>query len=536
LTNRTQSSLRYFQFTAIICAFLCGILPASAQTTSEEIQTLKQLIEEQRKSLNALQEKVRRLEEREADRSSTNARPTLPAIVIDTNGIPISPTNKATENLEARLRDLEQRQNIADTNAAERAKVSPTISVGANGFAFRSAETNFALRFRGMFQSDTRSFIHDNPLNEGNDGFVVRRARPILEGTVFRDFDFLVMPDFAGASPQLFEMWINYRYRPELQLRVGKVNGPSGPENLTLDTLLLLNERSFVDGLMPNRSVGAELWGDVFNAKLNYAIGVFNGAGDGRLPGNSDFGDDKEFQGRIFLQPFRNSNPRFLQGLGFGVQASYSMVSSNAAGLPGTTGGTLPGYLTPGQQQFFAYNPVVGPVVADGQHWRMSPQGYFNCGPFGLLAEYGISDQGVLNAFTLQRTKVRNTAWEVSAQWVLTGEPASLNGIVPNDPFDPRNGGWGAWQIVGRLSGMNIGSTAFQGFSDPTLSANSVFSWSLGLNWWLNRNVRFMTSFSRTHFHGGGEVDPINPIANIPPATVSHQDEMTVFSRIQLAF
>ncbi len=188
-----------------------------------------------------------------------------------------------------------------------------------------------------------------------------------------------------------------------------------------------------------------------------------------------------------------------------------------------------------GQQQFFAYNPVVGPVVGDGQHWRLSPQGFYNYGPFGVLGEYGISDQGVLNSFTLNHTRLRNTAWEVTGQWVLTGEPASLNGIVPDHPFDLA-GGWGAWQLVGRLSGIDIDPMAFQGYSDPTLSAGSADSWSLGLNWWLNRNVRFMISFSQTHFHGGGQVNPNNLLSIVPPATVSHQDENVWFSRIQLAF
>jgi len=48
------------------------------------------------------------------------------------------------------------------------------------------------------------------------------RARPILEGTVFRDFDFQFVPDFGGSSVQIFDANLNYRYRPELQLKAGK--------------------------------------------------------------------------------------------------------------------------------------------------------------------------------------------------------------------------------------------------------------------------------------------------------------------------
>jgi hypothetical protein len=48
--------------------------------------------------------------------------------------------------------------------------------------------------------------------------------------------------------------------------------------------------------------------------------------------------------------------------------------------------------------------------------------------------------------------------------------------------------------------------------------------------------VRVLTSFSRTSFKGGGQVNPVDPTANVAPATVSAQDENVFFTRIQLAF
>jgi phosphate-selective porin OprO/OprP len=120
--------------------------------------------------------------------------------------------------------------------------------------------------------------------------------------------------------------------------------------------------------------------------------------------------------------------------------------------------------------------------------------------------------------------------------WVLTGEPASFTGITPKNTFDPFNGGWGAWQLVGRFGQLDIDPVAFHGFSNPATSARSATSWSLGLNWWLNRNVRVLTSFSQTSFKGGGQVNPLDPTANVPPATVSAQDENLIFTRLQLAF
>jgi hypothetical protein len=55
------------------------------------------------------------------------------------------------------------------------------------------------------------------------------------------------------------------------------------------------------------------------------------------------------------------------------------------------------------------------------------------------------------------------------------------------------------------------------------------------LNWWLNANVRWMTSFSHTSFRGGGGVNDTIPGTMAPPATVTHQNEDVLFTRIQVA-
>ncbi|MFN0067727.1 MAG: porin, partial [Limisphaerales bacterium] len=187
-------------------------------------------------------------------------------------------------------------------------------------------------------------------------------------------------------------------------------------------------------------------------------------------------------------------------------------------------------------QQFFAYNPAVGPVVADGRHWRLAPQATYTYGPFGLLGEYTISDQGVLNASTLRTAELQHTAWQIAAQWVLTGEQATFGQLVPDRPFHPGQGGWGAWQLVGRFGQLTVDDEAFLGFATPALSASEATSWSVGINWWLNRNLRVLTSFTHTSFEGGGGVNPVFPDSLVAPATVTARDEQALLTRIQLSF
>jgi len=387
-------------------------------------------------------------------------------------------------------------------------------------------------------QMDTRIFGRDDKI-PGTSGFLLRRARPILTGTVFHNFDYNFTPDFgngtpgsasAASTPSIYDAYVNYHYSSAVQFEAGKFKAPIGLEQLQSDNNLSFNERSLVTDLVPNRDLGFELHGDLQGGLLSYAAGVFNGVGDARNTSNYSFQDNREFDGRLFALPFKNFSAPAVKNIGVGVSGGWGDSSTtNTLGLPNTTGGSLPGFTTDGQQQFFAYNPASGSVVANRAHWRLSPQATYYYGPFGLLGEYAISDQDVKNA--AHSADLQNTAWEISSGWVLTGEDASFNGVIPKHPFDPRKGDWGAWQVVGRYAELNVDKNAFPYFSNPSSSASGAQSWAVGLNWYLNQNVRADASFSCTTFDGGGST-----VAASAPGSVSNHPEDAFFTRLQLSF
>ncbi len=503
----------YIKLVGLVFATQLLVAQVGAQQNTDEI------IRQMQKRIEELERKVQELENRNVG----------------------SPAAPAGTNAQQRIQELDQKVKILERNreldqeaAQEAAQQTPTLTVGSQGFGFSSASGNFALQLKGVLQVDSRTFFDDAGI-AGNDGILLRRARPILQGTVFRDFDFQFIPDFGGtSSPQIYDAWLNYRYSPALQLQVGKFKTPVGLEQLQADRDILFNERALPTDLVPNRDIGFELHGDLFGGVANYAAGIFNGVGDARNSNNADFEDDKAFAGRLFFQPFARSGAPGLKGLGFGVGGSFEdfQHTTNNSALPATTGGSLPGYATVGQQQFFAYNPTNRAVVyADGEHWRLSPQAYYFYGPFGLLAEYAISDQRVSRTGTGAQPSARleHTAWQVAGSWVLTGEDASFAGVVPRQPFDPRRGNWGAWQLVARYSELDIDPAAFPFFSDPRSSARRAQEWSAGVNWYLNRNVRVDLSYSQTTFEGGGS-------GNSVPGIVTQKPERVLFTRMQLAF
>jgi phosphate-selective porin OprO/OprP len=291
---------------------------------------------------------------------------------------------------------------------------------------------------------------------------------------------------------------------------------------LVTDRDLLFNERSLATDLVPNRDLGLDLHGDIAGGAASYALGVFNGAPDySSATTNVSFQDDKAVVARVFFQPWKNGNVIGLRGLGFGLAGSYEANHPNTNSATGLT----PGYVTDGQQKFFSYSPGVS---ANGAGWHLSPQAYYYYGPLGLLGEYVISDQRVSSA-SAGSADLQNTAWEISGSWLLTGEDASYTGITPLHPFDPRNNQWGAWQLVARYGELNVDNQAFaHGFAKSGSYADSAQAWAIGLNWYLNKNIRANLSYARTTFSGF--------TGTASPGTVAAQPESVLFSRLQLAF
>ena len=439
-------------------------------------------------------------------------------------------------DLDQKVRILARQRELDQESAAAAAKAQPRIMIGANGFSFGSADSNFVVAIHGLVQADSRTFQKNNNM-PGNNSILLRRARPIICGTVFDDFDFAFVPDFgngtpgnasAAATPSIYDAYLNYRYSPAFQVQAGKFKSPVGLEYLQSDTYTLFNEHSIVTDLVPGRDIGFELHGDIAGGVLSYAAGIFNGVGDARNTSNIGFQDNREFVGRLFVQPFKATSIAALQNFGAGVGGSWGDSSiTNTLGLPASTGGssTSAGFFTDGQQQFFAYT---NGVVASRTHWRLSPQGSYYYGPLGLFGEYVISDQDVRNGSHL--ADLQNTAWDISGGWILTGEDAAPTGVTPKHPFNPHNGQWGALQVVGRYAELDVDTDAFPFFSNPAVSASSAKVWAVGLNWYLNRNIRVNASYSRTTFTGGGGAG-----TSVPAAVTQHPEEV-FFTRVQLAF
>jgi phosphate-selective porin OprO/OprP len=331
-------------------------------------------------------------------------------------------------------------------------------------------------------------------------------VRPILEGTVYGNFDYRLMADFASGVSQsganngsILDAYINARLLPGFQIQAGKFKQPVGLERLQSWRNLLFVERGFPTQLVPNRDTGVMFHGGFWNNAFYYQAGVFNGTADG---GSSDLDvndADKDFAGRVLVRPFKHSSVDALRELGLGV-----------AGTIGDHTGTPRPYASDGAQRFFTYMTGTGAqpnVINDGSTWRVTPQACYYWGPFGLFAEYVVSSQELQQsgggAGAGSTARLVNTAWQVAASYFLTGEDNSFEPVSPRSPVNPGAGAWGAWEITARVGELDMDNAAFPMFANPAQSATRALSWGVGLNWHLNRNVKLQFNYIHTDFAGG---------------------------------
>jgi phosphate-selective porin OprO/OprP len=408
-----------------------------------------------------------------------------------------------------------------NTGASETVKSQPTVSLGMNGLLVRSEDSNFVFNLHGFSQADARFYFGDKTVP---DTFLLRRVRPIFEGTVYNMFDYRLQLDFASdvTSPGtnndgfVTDAYVNAKPLTNLQVQVGKYKPPVGLEREQSTANLQFVETGLPTQFTPNYDLGAMIHNGLFSQPIDYAIGIFNGVADGGSDDIESQDEGKELVGRLFFQPFLRTDLTPLRGLGFGAGASY-----------GYRSGAARSYTTQGQQTFFSYGNATSAVTYSGEQYRIDPQGYYYWGPFGVYGEYVIDSQSLrdVTGTVITTRRFNNTAWQVIGSYVVTGENDSFNPIMPQNPVGIQNSGWGAVELVARIGQMTMDNGLFPMFASTT-SAREQTSWGTGVNWHLNRNVKLQLDYESTTFRNG--------ISLAGSATA--RPEHVILSRVQFNF
>ncbi|MEI8210448.1 MAG: porin, partial [Methylococcales bacterium] len=457
---------------------------------------------------------------------------------------PAAPTPEV-EKLNRKVNTLERKLEVQDEVNTGAFQKLPVFDVGENGFRITSSDKKHQVRIRGAIQADGHFFSEDGS-QKSTDSFDLKQARIWLEGYVFKNIYYKLMPDFAAGGNILPDAYIDYAYDPAINLLVGKFKPSLSLERLQGDSDGTFLERAFPTYLASNRDVGIQVHGAFgkpgYSAEsvpgpidsrnfLTYQLAVENGAGDDGSPNNNAGAtyDSKEFVGRVFSHPFQHTTP-WLEGFGFGLAGSYGDSNTQA----------LKNQATPiGRTTYLDYTKTLytnpdttkpNILTSDGDRNRLYPQAYWYAGPFGVMGEYVTSTQSISgknSAGKAVNIKQDNTAWQVLASYVLTGEDNTFGAVKPIQNFDPFKGTWGAWQLAARWSELNIDSNTFK-VVDPSKSANHATAWTLGVNWYLNSYALIRADYEQVSFKGGAGSDA-NHVSNRP-------SEHVFATRFQLSF
>jgi phosphate-selective porin OprO/OprP len=354
-----------------------------------------------------------------------------------------------------------------------------------DGLVLQSDDGDYRIQVGTLLRFDGR-FAPNDPAHFNTDTFLVRYARATIQGRIAKYIGFKINPDFGASSsgiPTLADAYIDVAFSDAFHVRAGRDKAPISYENLLFDANVLFLERGLAANLSPVRDTGAAAYGTLPGGVVSYVAGIFNGAVDGSSSTNADTESSKDYVGRLVVKPFVGTKGSPLEGLGLALGGSSG--AQRDAGLPT--------YRTSVQQAYFSYGAG---VISQGARTRVSPQVFYYYKYFGGYAEYARTRQGIAKELRVDAT---NTAWDISASFILTGELAGER-VHPRRMFDPEKHEWGALALTARYGGLAVDPAVFAlGFAAPG-SSRQVNVATIGAIWFLNANTKALFNVERSVF------------------------------------
>jgi phosphate-selective porin OprO/OprP len=450
----------------------------------------------------------------------------------------------------------------APASAAPAPASDAVASIAGGRPTISSRDGRFRASFRGVFQLDAAHYDQNAPgplatdfrrgsvgdateadhARDLNDGTNFRRARLGVEGVAFGNWNYNFLYDFGGSGLEdggkINSAWVEYAGLP-VRVRIGAIAPPAGMDDATSTNSTLFIERSATSELVRGIAAGDARAGVALlaNGERWNASAVVSG----NTVGVQTFDEQLGFVGRLAWLPIKTSDG--LVHLG---------VNTSIVAHPAATG------------------PDVPPGVATTLRLRERPEmrvdgtRLVDTGSIDSsgLTEWGLELAAQLRNFSLQSeymdihlrrraSGLQNpdfTGWYAQGAWTITGEPrryqiatAAFDAPRVAHEFNPKTGDWGAWELVGRYSDLDLNYLAGRDGSTPDPSAvrgGEQQIWSFGLNWYPNGSVRFQADYQHVdvdRLSAGGTTFGAGALT--PPAGAQIGQRFSIWSlRTQYAF
>ena len=398
------------------------------------------------------------------------------------------------------------------TAAEDKLKTLPKIDTNGK-LKIESPDGDFEWQPIGRVMVDY-DWIHSDDADNGTGGKLgsgaeFRRTRLGMEGKMYQHWIWKLEFDFANAEVAMKDAYIGYQ-DGDKWLKFGQQYIPFGFATMSSSKYMLFTERPLGSDtvLVPSRQIGISGFYVGQDARWTLHAGIYAGP-DGENPndclsinfsgGNNDECDEQfsvaargtflpymqdknhlvNIGGAVWYMNPQDSTLRVRQRSYFHiVDDRFVDANFGANGVGGNQG--------------FAADDVLA----------FNAEALAVYGPFSLGGEYTYWDVGTDNraATTGPTPDINFNTYYVEASYFLTGESMNYNPKKAQyDKVTPKGivgkGGIGAWQVAARYDTIDLNDQdIFQGTGTRQLGGE-MRALGLGLNWYVNANMRFMADF-----------------------------------------
>ncbi len=315
------------------------------------------------------------------------------------------------------------------------------------------------------------------------DDWRFRELRLQAEGELYENTDFKIQVDFAGGKVSIKDAWVTIKDIGDVvSIRGGHFKEPMSLEQLTSGRFVTMNSRSVMDTFAPGRNLGIQAYADkLLDGKMSFATGIFRETNNdtAQFPASTQTSDDEAYAwtSRLTFAPILENKGEELIHLGFAYSLRNPPCASSATA----------GCNTANQRVKFEAKPEIaesdalaatGNLNGVARDQRLGAELAAQFSSLALQGEY-------IGAFeTMPGADRYFYGWYGQASYFLTGEyrPYSPGGFKRPKPLhNLGKDGWGAFELAGRVSHLNL--------VDDATAGGNMWNCTAGLNWYLNPNV-----------------------------------------------